>query len=127
MAEWTDEELKAFEDSDELRIATRRGDGSLRKPVIVWMVRDGDDVYVRSVNGRDASWFRGTQSRRQGHIRVSGVERDVTLIEVADRDSEIDAAYEEKYARRYASIVPSIVTPKARAATLKLVPESEES
>jgi hypothetical protein len=96
MAGWTDEELKAIEDSDELRIATRRGDGPLRKPVIVWMVRDGDDVYVRSVNGRDASWFRGAQSRRQGHIRVSGVERDVTLVEIADRDDEIDATYEEK-------------------------------
>jgi hypothetical protein len=51
-------------------------------------------------------------------------QRDVTLIEVADRDDEIDAAYEEKYGRRYASIVPSIVTPKARAATLKSRPSA---
>lgn len=37
-----------------------------------------------------------------------------------DMNDAIDAAYRTKY-RRYASIVPSIVTPAARAATLKLV------
>jgi len=31
-------------------------------------------------------------------------------------------AYETKYGRRYPTIVPSIVAPQARAATLKLVP-----
>jgi hypothetical protein len=34
----------------------------------------------------------------------------------------IDAAYREKYGRRYPTIVPSIITPQARAATLRLVP-----
>ncbi len=92
MAEWTNEELETIDDRDELRIATRRTDGSLRRPVTVWMVRHGDDVFVRSVNGRD----------------------------------ELDAAYETKYGGRYASIVPSIVAPHARAATLKLVPDAEE-
>ena len=36
-------------------------------------------------------------------------------------NDEVDAAYRAKY-RRYASIVTSIVTPAARAATLKVVP-----
>jgi lysophospholipase L1-like esterase len=34
----------------------------------------------------------------------------------------LSAAYQAKYSRRYPTIVPSIVTPDARAATLKLVP-----
>jgi hypothetical protein len=34
----------------------------------------------------------------------------------------VDVAYREKYGRRYPTIVPSIVAPEARAATLKLVP-----
>ncbi len=34
----------------------------------------------------------------------------------------VDGAYREKYGRRCASIVPSIVAPEAGAATLKLVP-----
>ncbi|MFN2107909.1 MAG: DUF2255 family protein [Candidatus Promineifilaceae bacterium] len=35
--------------AEELRIASLRSDGTLRKPVIIWVVRVGDDLYVRSV------------------------------------------------------------------------------
>jgi hypothetical protein len=46
----------------------------------------------------------------------------VGFVETGDRNEQIDAAYEAKYGRRYPSIVPSIVSEKARSATLKLVP-----
>jgi hypothetical protein len=88
----------------------------------MWVARDGDDLYVRSVNGRGSSWFRGAQTRHQAHIRAGGVEKDVDLVETDDVNDEVDTAYRAKYGRRYASIVPSILAPEARAATLKLVP-----
>lgn len=121
MSEWTAQDLAAFGDPDEVTIATMRTDGTLRSPVIVWIVRVGGDLYVRSVNGRDASWFRGVQSRHVGRIRGGDVERDVVLEEVDGPHEAIDAAYWDKY-RRYPSIVPSIVKPEARAATIRLVP-----
>jgi hypothetical protein len=34
----------------------------------------------------------------------------------------IDAAYQTKYGRRHPTIMPSIITPQAREATLKLLP-----
>ena len=39
--------------------------GVLRKPVIIWVVREGDDLYVRSVNGRAAlvPWHAGAPRR----------------------------------------------------------------
>jgi hypothetical protein len=37
-------------------------------------------------------------------------------------DDQVDAAYRTKYHRYAASIVNSIVTPQARAATLRLAP-----
>ena len=46
----------------------------------------------------------------------------VDLAETDDALEEVDAAYREKYTRGYPSIVPSIVAPVARAATLKLSP-----
>jgi len=55
MAGWTDDELDRIDAQDELQIAGRRRDGWLRDPVIIWMVRDGDELYVRSVNGPDAA------------------------------------------------------------------------
>jgi hypothetical protein len=122
MSGWTDDELSRIGEAEELEIASRRRDGTLRNPVTIWVVRDGDDLYVRSVNGRTSSWFRGAQARHEAHIEAGGVGKDVLLVETDDLSDEIDAAYRAKY-RRYAdNVVGSIVTPSARAATLKLVP-----
>jgi hypothetical protein len=121
MASWTSDELDKIGATDEMRVASLRRDGSLRKPVTVWAVCHGDDVYVRSVNGRTAAWFRGAQVRHQGHLRAAGVDKDVDFVETENLADEIDAAYRTKYGR-YKGIVPSILTPAARAATLKLVP-----
>jgi hypothetical protein len=128
MAAWTHDELERLGDAEELTLAALRGDGTLRPPVIMWVVRDGDDIYVRSVNGRGSSWFRGAQQRHQAQVRAGGgVEKDIELIETEEASDAVDAAYQQKYGRRYPTIVPSIVTPKARAATLQLVPRMEET
>jgi hypothetical protein len=122
MSKWTNDELNRIGDANELTLASVRGDGTLRRPVTMWVVRDRDDVYVRSVNGRGASWFRGALDRHEARIRAGGVEKDVSLTETASVNDEVDASYQAKYGRRYPTIVPSILTPDARAATLKLVP-----
>jgi hypothetical protein len=123
MTTWTSDELTKIGAAEELQIASVRRDGTLRNPVIVWVVRHGDDLYVRSVNGPTAAWFRGTQTRHEGRVWAGGVEKDVTFVKETDPgiNDEIDAAYRTKY-RRYPSIVPHIVIPEARSATLKLVP-----
>lgn len=123
MTAWTNEELKKIGNAEELQIALLRKDGSLRSIRIIWVVRVGDDLYVRSVNGRVSDWFRGVQTRHEGHIRAGGVEKDVAFVEESDPmvSDQIDAAYEAKY-RRYASIIPSINSPTARAAAIRLVP-----
>ena len=124
MTAWTSNELNQIGAVDELHIAARRADGTLRNPVTIWVVRIGDDLYVRSVNGRDAAWFRGVQTRHEGRIGAGGVEKDVTFMDVSADDplqAQIDAAYRSKY-QRYPSSVAHIVSAQARAAALKLVP-----
>ncbi len=129
MSSWTSDELNKIGTAEELQIASQRGDGTLRKPVTIWVVRLGDDLYVRAVNGRTGAWFRGTQTRHAGHIRAGGVEKDVTFVEEADQNlnDQIDAAYRTKYRRYAANIIGSVVTPQARSATIKLVPRSTSS
>jgi hypothetical protein len=124
MTSWTSDELTRIGNAEELRIAALRRDDTLRKPVIIWVVRLGDDLYVRSVNGRTSAWFRGVQTRHEGHIRAGGVNKDVTFVEEPDLNinEQIDAAYRTKYRRYAASIINSIISPEARAATIKLVP-----
>jgi hypothetical protein len=124
MTAWTDDELSKIGAAEELRVAPARRNGTLRNPVTIWVVRRDDDLYVRSVNGRTAAWYRGAQVRHEGRIWAGGVEKDVTFVDASlDIDDELDAAYRRKY-ERYASIVPRIVNAQARAATLKLVPRT---
>jgi len=123
MATWTSDELDKIGRADELEIAPFRRDGTQRNAVIVWVVRHGDGLYVRSGYGRDAAWFRGTQVRHEGRIKASGIDKDVVFQE-ADHtlDDEIDAAYRNKYSRYGAQYINLVVSPEARSATLKLAP-----
>jgi hypothetical protein len=120
---WTDDELTRVGDAQELDIQSRRRDDTLRTPRIVWVVRHGDDLYVRSVNGRDSAWFRGVRTRWQGHIEAGGVGRDVAFVDVDDEQlsDELDDVYRTKYGR-YPGPVERIISPQARAATLRVDP-----
>ncbi len=124
MAIWTSDELDKIENADELNLASLRSNDTLRNPVTMWVVRVGDDLYVRAYKGRTSPWFRGTQSRHEGHIQSGGVEKDVTFVEETDPyiHDQIDNAYRSKYHSYEAAYVDPMLTPDARAATLKLVP-----
>jgi hypothetical protein len=126
MTTWTDDELNKVGTAEELQLTSRRRDGSLRRKVIIWVVRVGDDLYIRCVNGREGAWFRGVQMRFEGRIWAGGVEKDVTFVEEIEPDinDKIDATYLTKY-QRYPEYVAPMVTPEVRAATLKLVPRTK--
>jgi hypothetical protein len=109
--------------ADELRIAALRADGTLRGPVTIWVVRVGDDLYVRSYRGRDGTWFRSAVRRPEGHIRAAGIDRDVTFAEPGHANHDaIDQAYRDKYARFASTYVDPMISPEAKAATLRLTP-----
>lgn len=126
---WTSDELDKIGKAEELLIASLRRDSTLRNSVTIWVVRMGDDLYVRSVNGRNSAWFRGVQARHEGHIRAGGVDKDVTFVEEPDFNinEQIDAVYATKYHRYAASIISHINGSEARSATIKLVPRSASS
>ena len=127
MTTWTVDELNKIGSAEELQLASLRRDGTLRRKVIIWVVRVGDDLYIRCVNGRAGAWFRGVQTQHEGRIWAGGIEKGVTFVEGADPDinEEIDAAYLTKY-QRYPQYVAPMVTPEVRAATIKLEPRRSE-
>ena len=89
----------------------------------MWVVRVGDDLYVRSAGGPDRPWYRRAKASEAGRIRAGGIERDVTFAEAtADAHTHIDAAYHAKYDRYGPSIVNSVVGPAAHQVTVRLVP-----
>ncbi|MFJ8021498.1 DUF2255 family protein [Streptomyces sp. NPDC096311] len=122
MTTWSSDELNRIEAADELEMAPRRSDGTLRKPVPIWVVREGDDLYVRSYRGPDGSWWRTARSSHEGRVRSGGVDKDVAFTEETDAsvNDRIDAAYRAKYGRFGGAYVNPMVA--ARPTTLKLVP-----
>src|SRR5512135_2560940 len=105
MTTWTSEELTKIGTAEELQLASLRSDGTLRNAVTIWVVRLGDDLFVRAYKGRTSPWFRGAQRRHEGHIRAGGVDKDVTFVEAdAVLNDQIDLAYRTKYRRYSASI-----------------------
>jgi hypothetical protein len=76
MATWTSEELDRVGNAEELGLASRRKDGTLRPYVTMWVVRAGNDVYVRSAYGPGNPWYRRAKASGSGRIRAGGVERD---------------------------------------------------
>ena len=123
MTTWTDTDLDRVGAADELSIAPLGTDGAAGRPTTIWVVRVGDDLYVRSWHGRTGAWFsRGLRSH-QGHIRAGGVDREVDLTEPdGSVRSAVDQAYRDKYGRYGDTYVAPMVADDAAAATFRLTP-----
>jgi hypothetical protein len=123
MTTWTSDELAKIGTSDELRLAFQRADGTIGQARPVWVVRHGDDLYSRAVNGPSGVWYRGVLASRAGHVEAAGVSKDVAFADPEPGiEDELDAAYRDKYRRYAANIVDSVVSSQARSAAVKLVP-----
>ena len=124
MPAWTSDELGTIGGAEELQLASARPDGTLRPYVTMWVVRAGDDLYVRSAHGPDNPWFCRAKASGAGRIRAGGLERNVTFAELAPGvHAANDAAYHSKYDRYEPRIVGSVVGTVAEAVTIKHVPQ----
>jgi hypothetical protein len=122
---WTSDELDRIGSADELRITSVRADGALRPYVPIWVVRVGDDLYVRSYRGADGGWFRHLRERDRGRIKAGGVEREVAVAAAADEVADaVDEAYRGKYGRYGSRLVDPMIAAPARGTTLRLAPLS---
>ncbi len=123
MSAWVSDELDRVGDATELQVASRRRDGSLRPYVRIWVVRAGDDLYVRSAYGPNNGWWRRAKASGKGRVRAASIERDVSFEEPAPAVAgAVTAAYHAKYDRYGPGIVGTVVSPEAEQLTLRIVP-----
>ncbi|MET0788700.1 MAG: DUF2255 family protein [Cellulomonas sp.] len=123
MSGWTSDELRAIARVDELHVASRRPDGSLRPFVTIWFVVDGEDLYIRSAHGPENGWFRRARESGSGRVRVGPVEKDVVFEAADDAPHDaLDAALHAKYDRYGPGPVGAIVGPAVVGVTLRAVP-----
>jgi hypothetical protein len=119
---WTSEELQRIGGAEELRLAARRQDGSLRPFTTMWVVQAGDDLYVRSAGGPERPWYRAASTSREGRIQAGGIDAAVEFAAVAaEANQQVDAAYHAKYHRYGPGIVGHVTGPAAHAVTIRLI------
>jgi hypothetical protein len=123
MSGWRADEIGQVQRVDELRVASRRPDGSLRPFVTIWFVTHGDDLYIRSAHGPENGWFRRARESGTGRVQVGSLEKDVVFERADDAPHEaLDAALHAKYDRYGPGPVGAIVGPDVVGVTLRVVP-----
>lgn len=123
MSTWNPDDLATIDAAEEIGLASRRADGTLRPFVTMWMAAVDGELYVRSAYGADNPWYRRALASGEGRIRAAGIEVDVAF-EPGGEDvaTAIDARYHEKYDRYGARIVGTVVGEQAAGVTIRLVP-----
>jgi hypothetical protein len=123
---WTAEELTRIGAAEELQVASLRQDGTLRPYVTIWVVRVGDELYIRSAYGATNPWFRRAKASGAGRVRAGGLERDITFAEPASNvHGAIDVAYHDKYDRHGPAIVGTVTGDAAAETTFLLLPRRD--
>jgi hypothetical protein len=122
MSGWSDSELTTIGTADEIHIAPDRSDHTPGRAVPIWVVRVGDDLYVRSYRGPSGSWYRRARRNGSGRISVGGVDHAVRFT-AADPTvrTQVDEAYRAKYGR-YSSLVRPMISDTVAETTLQLKP-----
>jgi hypothetical protein len=113
---------RQLDEALEVRIETLRPDGSTRR-TIIWVVVDGEDVFLRSVRGDRGHWFQAATDAHEPLTMIVGKQPiSVTAHLAADPDSiaRCSRALERKYADDPA--LPSMLRPMTLATTLRIEP-----
>lgn len=123
MPAWDEDVLRRIGAATELRVSSRRPDGTLRPFVTIWHVAVGDALYLRSAHGPENGWFRRAVAAGTGRISAGGVEQDVEF-RLADPalGPEVSAALHAKYDRYGPGPVGAITGVDAARTTLVVTP-----
>jgi hypothetical protein len=126
MTTWPKDELSRIAAADDLHISPFRDDGTTYgTPTWIWSVAVGDALYVRAYSGTRSRWYQAAVQQKAGRISAAGLTKDVTFASVAGAINEqIDDAYRAKY--RGSQYLSPMVGPRARAATVKVMPRETE-
>ena len=114
-------ELALLAETEEIEIETARP-GSPARRTIIWVVVDGDDVFVRSVNGTRARWYREAVANPEVTIHWAG--RSLHARAVAATDPDSIRRTSDELARKYAGFdgTQPMLEPAILDTTLRLTP-----
>ena len=107
--------------AQEIRIETQSAAGTVHRTTI-WVAEHDGEIYIRSVNGPGARWFREATDGGAVAVHVGGRRLPVTLVPATDPAS-IEAAsdgFRAKYRRSYS--LQSMLLDHTLETTLRVEP-----
>jgi hypothetical protein len=115
--------LERLTSTREVQIETLPPSGQARLTVI-WIVTDGDEVFVRSVRGTRGRWYRDLLARPTGAVRVGSERITVRAASATDPDSiaRVSDLFRAKYGKRSPASTQAMLQPHTLEATLRLEP-----
>jgi hypothetical protein len=127
MGKWQRDELRRISEADDLHVSPFREDGATYgTPTWVWSVVVDGSLYVRAYHGRNSRWYQAALRQKAGRITAAGMTKETSFEPVEEAvNDRIDEAYRAKY--RTNSYLESMVSPKAREATVRVKPQGPDN
>ena len=115
-------DLAALSAAEEIRIETRATADAPVHQTIIWIVTDGPDAFVRSVNGATARWYREAVATPDVAVHADGLVLHARAVPAADPDSI--ARTSAALVRKYTGIdgLAEMLVPDTFPTTLRLEP-----
>jgi hypothetical protein len=114
-------ELAWLTDAEEIEIETAAPGGATHR-TIIWVVVDGDDAFVRSVNGKTARWYR--EAIANPAVTIHAEDRALAARVVAAPDEASIQRVNDGLRRKYTGItgLREMLEPDSYATTLRVEP-----
>ena len=114
-------DLTAIAQAEEVRIETRAADGAVHR-TIIWIVEHDGQLYVRSVNGPNARWFREATADTAIALIVGKARYEAHVVPATDPASieACSAGLRAKYKGDYS--LGSMLEADTLPTTLRVVP-----
>jgi hypothetical protein len=120
--------LASFGRVREVRIETTSSDRDRTHRTIVWIVTVDDDVFVRSVNGPSAGWYREAIAHPDVVVHADGSAVPARAVPANDANSieRVSDAFRSKYGKRSPGSTEMMIQPHNLESTLRLDPRNPE-
>ena len=118
------ETLGLLDETEEVRIETRRDEDAPEHRTIIWVVVTGGEVFVRSVRGPKGRWYQEISAYPEGALHA-GDTRIPVRAAPATAGATVDAvsaAFRSKYQQSSPASTEAMVRPETLPTTLKLSP-----
>ena len=118
------ETLDLLDDTEEVRIETRRDENSPVHRTIVWVVVVGGEVFARSVRGQKGRWYREISGNPAGALHVGDKHIPVHASPATESPTTqaVSEAIRSKYERAWPGPTAAMLRADVLPTTLKLSP-----